>query len=964
MNNDQRILQLLESMLDADSTPEQVCAECPELLPAVKHRWKQFQGVEAQVEAMFPSSIAGNANGEKNAPLLRSGSSSLPGYEIRGVLGRGGMGVVYRAQHLRLNRTVALKTLLSGVYASPAEVARFSREARLIAELRHPHLVQVYDVGECDGCPYFTMELVEGGSLAQLLAGVPQAPAHAAKTIAILASAVQAAHNRGIVHRDLKPSNILLTDDGIPKISDFGLARRLDDDADLTLSGARIGTPSYMAPEQFTNRTGEVGPLSDIYSLGAILYEMLTGRPPFRADTVIDTERQVILDEPVAPSRLNSKVPRDLETICLKCLQKDPRQRYGSATALGDDLHRFQNGEPIFARPVSAIERAIKWARRRPTQAVLLTIGAVLIPALAGGSLLLVSQRAARTNAVEASIQLATDSERRGQWAEARIALLRAQIELADHGPSELHRRLAEIDRDLNLVAQLDAIHMDHWAAYVPEGGDPRRVYNTYLTAFKNAGIDLTGSKRDLTIDLIKRSPIRQALLDTLNDWIVWATPDQQRWLLQVARESDEDQTPWRRSARDWGTWQNKKAIEKLVADAPIAQQPISLLLALGTHLETMHDPVLPFLIKIQQQYPDDFWVNGVLGAETAKLGNVSDSIRYYQAAVAIRPASIVAKSNLACSLKEAGHADEAIATFRKVVAMEPSYELSRHNLIVALLQAQRYTEALEEARSAVGLIPRSSDLHNLLEACLTASGKEADANQEQQKPPGINLSDMNYVARIKAGGNIEQNWLAWTSALKDNPPEHQNWSGYLELSLFLRHVEEYQQARTRMLLIFGDTNDPHVAERVGRACLLMPASPAETRQAVALIDRAVSADKSSVESWAPYYFRISKGFAEYREAHFASAISILQGDLSQLLRPAPQLILAMARFRLGQTDEARKTLAAALPLFDWTPRHATEADQWMFHVLRREAEKLINGPPATNRIDPAPFPESTPKSQ
>ena len=270
---------------------------------------------------------------------------------MQAVLGRGGMGVVYKARDRRLNRPVALKMLLAGAYARPDELERFLREAEAEAALRHANIVQVYDVGDLDGRPYFTMEFVEGGSLAQKLAGTPLPAGQAAALLATLAEAVQAAHDGGIVHRDLKPANVLLTADGTPKISDFGLARRLDDGAGLTQSGATLGTPSYMAPEQARGETQRSVPAADVYALGAILYEMLTGRPPFRAETAAETIRQVVEEEPVPPSRLNAKVPRDLETICLKCLHKEPHRRYASAAALAEDLHRFQRGEPIAARP-------------------------------------------------------------------------------------------------------------------------------------------------------------------------------------------------------------------------------------------------------------------------------------------------------------------------------------------------------------------------------------------------------------------------------------------------------------------------------------------------------------------------------------------------------------------------------------------------------------------------------------
>ena len=296
---------------------------------------------------------------------------SIPGYEVQTVLGHGGMGVVYKAWHRGLQRPVALKMLLAGEFARSEERERLLREAKAVASLRQVNIVQVYDVGDLNGRPYFTMEFVEGGNLAQKLAGTPQPARQAAALVATIAEAIHVAHQSGLVHRDLKPGNILLTANGIPKITDFGLARSLADEGGLTLSGVTLGTPSYMAPEQARGRKNTMGPAVDVYALGAILYEMLTGRPPFLAESASATVQQVLADDPVPPSRLNPQVPRDLETIGLKCLRKEPERRYASAAALADDLRRFERGEPITARPVGRIERLARWARRRPTAAAL-----------------------------------------------------------------------------------------------------------------------------------------------------------------------------------------------------------------------------------------------------------------------------------------------------------------------------------------------------------------------------------------------------------------------------------------------------------------------------------------------------------------------------------------------------------------------------------------------------------------
>jgi WD40 repeat protein len=309
---------------------------------------------------------------------------AVRGYEVLGELGRGGMGVVYQARQAGLNRLVALKMILAGGHAGEQDLARFRAEAAAIARLRHPNIVQVYEIGDHDGLPFFSLEFVAGGSLAAKLNGTPLASRPAAELAEALARAVQAAHEGGVVHRDLKPANVLLTEDGTPKVTDFGLAKQMGSEQGQTRSGSILGTPSYMAPEQAGGRSRDIGPAADVYSLGAILYECLTGRPPFRAETPLDTLLQVLAEDPVPPRRLQPKVPRDLETVCLRCLHKDPARRYASARALAEDLRRFLGGEAIQARPVGAWERGWRWARRRPVTAALVLVSAVAVLALGG----------------------------------------------------------------------------------------------------------------------------------------------------------------------------------------------------------------------------------------------------------------------------------------------------------------------------------------------------------------------------------------------------------------------------------------------------------------------------------------------------------------------------------------------------------------------------------------------------
>jgi Tfp pilus assembly protein PilF len=300
------------------------------------------------------------------------------GYSVLNELGRGGMGVVYQARQRELNRLVALKMIRAGSQAGPTQVARFRSEAEAIAHLHHSHIVQIHDIGEVDGQPYFALELLEGGSLADRLAGTPQEARWATELTITLARAIQSAHQAGIVHRDLKPANVLFDREGTPKISDFGLAKRLEIESGQTQTGEILGTPSYMAPEQAGGESKRIGPAADIYALGAILYEMLTGRPPFKGPTTMETVRQVLEEEPVLPSRLQPRVPRDLETIALKCLAKPLAKRYASAADLADDLERYRDGKPIRARRTPWWERSLKWTRRHPTAASLMALGFVI----------------------------------------------------------------------------------------------------------------------------------------------------------------------------------------------------------------------------------------------------------------------------------------------------------------------------------------------------------------------------------------------------------------------------------------------------------------------------------------------------------------------------------------------------------------------------------------------------------
>lgn len=371
--NNTRILDLLADWEVAhaegeEPTPESLCPDDPELREELRQRIERRRG--------RLSPILGNADtlkqDEPDAP-----PPELPGYEIQSELGRGGMGVVYLARQTALGRLVALKVLRPGLMHDPEWARRFRREAEAVARCPHPSIVQVFDFGTESGRAFVALEYVPGKSLAKQLNGEPQSPTTAAQLVESTARAVAAVHRSGVIHRDLKPGNILVVPDGSPKVTDFGLARKIDDADGLTRTGAVFGTPSYMSPEQATGQV--VGPLTDVYALGAILYECLVGRPPFRGASSLDTLLLVKTQDPISPRQLVPSIPRSLEAISLKCLEKSPDRRYASADALADDLQRFLRGETVMARPLNRVERAWRWCRRHPREASLLTIIAMVL---------------------------------------------------------------------------------------------------------------------------------------------------------------------------------------------------------------------------------------------------------------------------------------------------------------------------------------------------------------------------------------------------------------------------------------------------------------------------------------------------------------------------------------------------------------------------------------------------------
>jgi serine/threonine-protein kinase len=669
--------------------------------------------------------------------------ATIPGYEILTELGRGGMGVVYKARQTNVNRLVALKMILAGEHAGKIQLARFLAEAEAVAQLEHPNLVRLYEVAQHNGLPYFTMEFVAGGSLSQRLDGTPLPASDAAHLVEQLAHGMDYAHQRGIVHRDLKPGNVLLQESGvrqqesckknaadtmtlppgswIPKITDFGLAKRVETGAAMTATGAVLGTPSYMAPEQAEGNTREVGPAADIYALGATLYQCLTGRPPFRGPAPLDTIRQVIWDEPVPPARLNPTVPRDLETICLKCLQKDPHKRYADAGELARDLQRFQAGEPIQARPVGRLERTVRWVRKKPATAALLALVASLLIGGVAGLFWYQQQQLASlahqqgvdqeiARALDDAEQLPVEIRRQlgdpAQFAEplsdidswkttldrARAAWERAdRLTAANPGVLDpaLSTRVQTVaaqrdadEADWRLAKKLDDVRLES-STLLDGKFDPARANPDYFAVFDGLGFDFDKGTPAEMARRLREHRLRYVLVAALDHWancmqefsIRKAATGRKQRVLETARLADPD--PWRDRVRNAENWPSQQTLQQLAAEADCARQSPQILSLLSSLISKNTDHTV-LLRKALLAHPRDFWLNFDL-AGAAK--DSAERVGCYRAALVVRPKSSVVYSNLGSMLDEMNDVEGAIRHYEKAIAIDPNFASAYNNL-------------------------------------------------------------------------------------------------------------------------------------------------------------------------------------------------------------------------------------------------------------------------------------------
>lgn len=930
--DESRIRALLEEILETGSDPEQISAGNQKLERVLRERLRRAREVEAQVEAMFPTRQRG---GDSPRRALLKGlrkDERLPdihGYEVHSVIGTGGMGVVYRARHLRLDRWVAIKMVLLGAYASHEEMECLLREAQGVAALRHPNIVQVFDVAEHDGIPYFAMELLDGGDLARKLQGKPLAAREAAELTRVLAGAVHAAHLGGIVHRDLKPGNILLSSDGSPKIADFSLARRLEHDNTIMTHARQAGTPSYMAPEQAEGHARSIQPAVDIYALGAILYELLTGRPPFKAESSTETRRQVITEEPVPPARLNSRVPRDLQTICLKCLHKDSARRYASAADLASDLERFSSGVPILARPVGAVERAVKWCRRRPSTTLAIADSvAALAGAVAGGIWLQQVQEARHTAEVvrresaRASIEAALPSlshlVKSKEWVDAVGVLRTAQAKLGDAQSPELGDRLAAIEEAFAVSQELERVRQNFIGSDTA-GYTYAPARDAYLSIFNRVGI---GS--DVEIESaarrVRESLLREELLVAL-DLAAFAEHIEQRFaerdrLFAVARSASPN--PWQDRFRDPSSWQAVH-FRQLLEDFPLAEPPPPshqvFLIAIKLSNLGAGESVIATLREVQLRDPSDLWFTLGLADALRRDQDLVGALQFYRAATALQPTNFAVWNTLGWTLTASGSPEDAIAPLQKALSLRPGHPQSTWYLINVLALTNRWDEALATAEEFSAAYP------------------------DIELPTYTNWHFLFYSARSAAAG---REW-ATAAELYAQVPQEQSDNSHVRfetaaVALLAGDTERYCEVYTSM-------REQHEtaslrAYLVARACTLTPSSAQELARASALAMPELQQYADSRWSLLQQAALLCRGGSS------GEAIPLLKQSLQQSQHPERSVVawmwLARAYLSLEDHDASKIWLGKAV---EWMDQNDTMPEDIHLHdwlealVLRHEVE-------------------------
>ncbi|MGF1579493.1 MAG: tetratricopeptide repeat protein [Gemmataceae bacterium] len=705
-------------------------------------------------------SSSGTVNGLSSSS--RPAWPKIPGYEIVGVIGRGGMGVIYRARQIDADRIVALKTILAGEHADREAQKRFRNEVFAIARLRHPGIIEIYDVGKHDGQPYFSMELCAAGSLDKYLSATPVPAKEAAELVRDVGLAIQAAHEATVIHRDLKPANILLTprpgesvsyaeearpplSSFVARVTDFGLAKKLDD-VTLTRTGLIMGTPSYMSPEQAQSEK-ELSPLSDVYSLGAILYECLTGRPPFKGATSVETVYQVTTKEPVAPRQLQPSTPRDMETICLKCLQKDPTRRYHSARELAEDLQRFLDGQPILARRVGRIERTVKLVKRNPVVASFTVFSVVAIFVILGGLLWQSQTETARAKAETARIKAEAEVHRieqtqqyrqkrnreevitliaqtqkalrdgKGQLAETNLRQLEKRIE--EGGAKDLRELVTRCHLECQTFLKLRAIDRGHWLR-LGKRISRKDVLKQVKLAFSEFGISPGVTPTQKAARMIREASIREQLLASLEFWFLF----DRRHLGLKSILTAVDPDPFRESVRKFGYSEALRQWKAKYTTGPPSPPPW-FAVSHGLDGRIAQADRMRLLLSAYSAHPDNLSLLRELGHERGADDpkTAQERVGWCRAAIAVAPQDPVAWNNLGVALSNLKEYSGAKQAYLKALSFAPKEVAIHNNLGNNLILQRDWDEAIEWFRKAIQLNPRVGQLYNGLGTALRRKG-------------------------------------------------------------------------------------------------------------------------------------------------------------------------------------------------------------------------------------------------
>lgn len=673
-------------------------------------------------------------------------------------VGRGGMGVVYEAEQRSLGRRVALKVLPFASTLDPKLLQRFKNESLAAAHLQHTHIVPVYATGCERGVHFYAMQFIDGQTLAAVIGELrcsPEPPSAKGRahfrTVARLgvqaAEALEHAHQQGVIHRDIKPANLLVDGRGQLWVTDFGLAH-YQSQGGLTMTGDLVGTLRYMSPEQALARRVALDHRGDVYSLGATLYELLTLEPAFAATDRQELLRQIALEEPRPPRRLNKAAPPELETIVLKAMEKNPADRYATAQELADDLERFLKDEPIRAKRPSLAQWSRKWARRH--QPVVWSAAATLLmtlAVLAGSVGWVVGDRTARRAKAAADLRAAVEEaqqwRREGQWPRALAAARRAEAMLDDGGAGPalaesvrvLLAELAEEEADARFVGLLDKIRLAQTEVDVDRSRFViEKALPEYRRVFGESGFLPGALSPGEAAAMVRRRPeaIRQALVASLDHWLQMAISrdaPEVGWLRRVLAAADSD--PWRQRLRALLKSRDLPALVKLAREADATQSPAALIILFyALRARGAHDKGVALLRRAQGMFPGDFWVNQELGEalRECRPPRHEEAVRFLTVAVALRPENAGARLNLGVALRVCGRLDEAVAAYREAIRLRPDYAMAHNHLGGALLHMGQLDEAEAALRRAIALRPDRADAHFNLGLVLWRKGRLDEA--------------------------------------------------------------------------------------------------------------------------------------------------------------------------------------------------------------------------------------------